>query len=79
MRSTARAGVRLSHNSFRKLGFGTLILGRLFEHYPMRKPRDFGASAEVYRKRPFLEDCLNAGYAPKYLVTEFSEVRLTFV
>ena len=31
------------------------------------------------RKRSFLVHCLNAGYAPKYLVTEFSEVRLTFV
>jgi hypothetical protein len=49
------------------------------EHYPMRKPRNFGVSAEVPRKRPFLVQCLNAGYAPKYLVTEFSEVRLTFV
>jgi ribosomal protein S18 acetylase RimI-like enzyme len=26
------------------------------------------------QKRPFLEQYLNAGYAPKYLVTEFSEV-----
>jgi hypothetical protein len=29
----------------------------------------------VYRKRTFLEQYLNAGYAPKYLVTEFYEVR----
>jgi hypothetical protein len=45
----------------------------------MRKLLDFGALFKVYRKRSFLEHCLNAGYAPQYLVTEFSEVRLTFV
>jgi hypothetical protein len=32
-----------------------LILGRLLGRYLMRKPRDFGATAEVSRKRPFLK------------------------
>jgi hypothetical protein len=40
----------------------------------MRKPRDFGVKSKVYRKRRFLEQYLNAGYAPKYLVTAFSEI-----
>jgi hypothetical protein len=35
--------------------FGTLILGRLLEHHPMRKPRNFGVFGEVHRKRSFPE------------------------
>ena len=46
----------------------------VLELYIMLNLQDLGGFFDLYRKRSFSEQYLNAGYAPKYPVTAFSEV-----
>ena len=51
------------------------FLGRTSENAYSRNSQKHALN-HLSQKRSFLEQYLNVGYAPKYLVTEFSEVRI---